>query len=170
MSRGATATVAFAALACAAALSACGQGGVDNPLAVTRDYITDGVVDNNGSLACGYLTLAQQSEASKVAGGECRQAFVRADFKLGGQDINTQREVDGLNAHTTVEGSRATVRLSRGGDAVQFRLAKADSAEQQQFQAPNSEWRIAGGGLPFIFHGTAAPPCPQISVPCAFPR
>lgn len=148
-------------LACAVAVSACGRnssepagsqpGGGDNPVAVTRDFITDGMIDNNGFLACAYLTLEQQRAAQKRAGvGECRQAFDTAQFTLGGNRVDTVLAVDRLTADATVDGTRATVRLSRDGDAAEFRLVKADPAELQEFEAPNTEWRIAKGALPFI--------------------
>jgi hypothetical protein len=42
------------------------------------------------------------------------------------------------------------VRLSRGGASVDVRLVKADFPEREQFQSPNTEWRIAHGALPLI--------------------
>ena len=144
------------AVACGTALSACepgaGEPGAeDDPVAATRDFITDGMIDSNGFLACAYLTREQQRAASERAGGgQCRQAFDAAEFMLGGERIDTVYEVNHLTADATVDGNRATVELSRGGDAVEFRLVKADFAEQEEFEAPDTEWRIAKGALPFI--------------------
>lgn len=149
-----TAAGAAVALACAAALSACEPGAEDDPVAATRDFITDGMIDGDGFLACAYLTREQQRAASKRAGGgQCRQAFDTAEFTLGGQHIDTVYEVDHLTADDTLDGNRATVELSRGGDAVEFHLVKADLAdfsEQEEFEAPDTEWRIAQGALAFI--------------------
>lgn len=146
-----TAAGAAVALACAAALSACEPGAEDDPVAATRDFITDGMIDGDGFLACAYLTREQQRAASKRAGGgQCRQAFDTAEFTLGGQHIDTVYEVDHLTADDTLDGNRATVELSRGGDAVEFHLVKADFAEKEEFEAPDTEWRIAQGALAFI--------------------
>jgi hypothetical protein len=42
------------------------------------------------------------------------------------------------------------VRLTSGGASVEFRLVKANFAEREQFEAPDTDWRIAGGELALI--------------------
>jgi hypothetical protein len=170
-----------AVLACAVALSACRHDSQFNPVGATgnfhsavaaaKGFITEGVIDNNGSLACGYLTSEQQRAASKRAdGGECRQAFDGTDLTLGREHVNTVSKVRHLKADATVSGNQASVTLSRRGDSIEFRLVKASAADEEtQFQPPDTQWRIAAGGVPFIF---ADPhwPCQAASAPCASPR
>lgn len=145
----------------AALLSACERSGPygegpdggpgDNPVSTVRDFITDGVVDHNGYEACVYLTRRGQRAAARRGGAEeCRQAFETARLELGGKAIQTVHEVEGLDASSSVNGDRARVRLMRGGASMEFRLVKADRAEQEQFEAPDSDWRIARGQLPLI--------------------
>ena len=127
------------------------EGAGDNPVDATRDFILDGVIDHNGYEACGYLTIRQQHAAARRVGAEeCREAFDLARLELGGETIQTVHEVEGLAATSSVRGDRAWVRLTRGATSVQFRLVKADLSEREQFQAPNTEWRIAGGELSLI--------------------
>jgi len=55
-----------------------------------------------------------------------------------------------VSARSSVQGDRADVRLSLHGASVDFRLVKAKFAEQEQFQAPPTHLRIAGGELALI--------------------
>lgn len=149
-----------AALAAAAlavlALSACShnepQGAAGNdPVKAVREFLTDGAVDHNGYEACVFLTTSEQAAvARRVGGTECRQAFDLASLRLGGQLIDTVHEVDRLAASATVDGDQASVRITTGGQSVRFELVKATTAEQAQFLAPDTEWRIATGALPLI--------------------
>lgn len=156
---------AAAALALAVAgpglLSACersepyGEGPDGGPgndaVSVVKDFITDGVVDHNGYQACVYLTSRQQRATARRAGAyQCRQAFDRARLELGAKSIQTVHEVEGLAASSSVHGDRARVRLTSGGASLEFTLVKADSAEREEFQAPATDWRIAGGQLALI--------------------
>jgi hypothetical protein len=128
------------------------DGGPGNdPVSVVRDFITDGVVDHNGYEACVYLTTRQQrATARRVGALECRQAFDLARLELGGNYIQTVHEVEVLAASSSVHGDRARVRLMGGGASVESRLVKADFAEPEEFQAPETDWRIAGGELALI--------------------
>jgi hypothetical protein len=159
MRRGLTLTLAV--VAGAVLLSACERTGPDgegpgtppgnDPVSVVRDFITDGVVDHNGYEACVYLTTRQQRAAARRVGAEeCRQAFDLARLELGGSSIQTVHEVEGLAASSSVHGDRARVRLTSGGASVEFRLVKADFAEREQFEAPDTDWRIAAGELALI--------------------
>jgi hypothetical protein len=123
----------------------------DDPVAAVRDFLTDGVVDNNGYAACGYLTISQQNAASRRAGVmECRDAFGEAALVLGRHSIQTVHQIRQLRARSIVRGDHGLVSLERGGAVLRFRLVKADVAEQEQFLAPSSGWRIAQGGLSVI--------------------
>ena len=119
-----------------------------DPVKAVKEFLIDGSVDQNGYEACVYLTPREQRAAAKRSGGpECRQAFDLATFRLGGQRIDTVHEVERLAASSSVDGDRASVRLTKNGDSVSFELVKATRSEQEQFLAPDTEWRIAGGEL-----------------------
>jgi hypothetical protein len=120
----------------------------DNPVKAVKDYLVNAAVDQNGYEACVYLTGTEQRAAVARSGGpECRQAFDLATLRLGGQTIETALQVKRLAARASVRGDRATVRLSRNGDSAAFELVKATPAETNEFLAPDTEWRIAGGAL-----------------------
>jgi hypothetical protein len=149
------AALAAAALA-ALALSACarnepsGAPGSD-PVTAVKEFLIDGTVDQNGYEACVFLTTHEQGAAARrVGGSECRQAFDLARLRLGGKVVDTVHEVDHLAASAAVDGGRASVRLTSAGQSIRFELLKATSAEQAQFLAPDTEWRIAAGVVPLI--------------------
>ena len=122
-----------------------------NPVKAVKEYLIDGSVDQNGYEACVFLTTREQRAAAKRSGGpECRQAFDLGTFRLGGQRIDTVHEVERLGASSSVDGDRASVRITKNGDSARFELVKATHSEQGQFLAPDTEWRIARGGLRVI--------------------
>ena len=157
-----TALLAGAVLATGLLASGCERGGTpggpeDDPVKVVKDFLIDGVVDHNGQEACVFLTTRQQRAASRRSGGpQCRQAFDLAGLKLGGRSIDSVHEIERLATRNKVRGRRAWVRLSRGRDSVEFRLVKADTHEEQQFLAPDTNWRIELGALPLIPHPSAS--------------
>jgi hypothetical protein len=149
----ATALLATAALAFALSLGACERTSAagDSPVKAVKDFLNDGVVDHNGHEACVYMTTRQQRAGARLGGlDECREVFDLATLELGGETVDTVHKVEALAAQSTVDGDRAWVRLSRGGENIEFRLVKAGSHEKQQFLAPDTEWRIARGGLSVI--------------------
>jgi hypothetical protein len=122
-----------------------------DPVKAVKEFLIDGSVDQNGYEACVYLTTREQRAAAKRSGGpECRQAFDLATFRLGGQRVDTVHEVERLAASSAVDGGRASVRLTKNGDSARFELVKATHSEQEEFLAPDTEWRIVGGGLRVI--------------------
>lgn len=155
MARRRTPALALALLA-VTPLAACTRndpaGGVagagDNPVKVVKDYLVDAAVDQNGYEACVYLTFSEQRAAVRRSGGpECRQAVDLATLRLGGQTIDTVHQVKRLAASSSVRGDRATVRLTKNGESAAFALVKATRTETNEFLAPDTEWRIAGGAL-----------------------
>jgi hypothetical protein len=122
-----------------------------DPVKAVKEFLIDGSVDANGYEACVYLTTREQRAAARRSGGpECRQAFDLTTFRLAGQRIDTVHEVERLASSSSVDGDHAWVRLTKNGDSAGFELVKATRAEQEQFQAPDTEWRIAAGGLRVI--------------------
>jgi hypothetical protein len=160
-----TAAAVAIALVCATALAACegrrsaGESGAGNdPVAAARDFITDGVVDHNGFQACAYLTAAQRRVVSRSAGvDECREAFDEARLTLGRHHVQTVHQVERLSADVATDGNWTRVRMGRDGASIELRLVKATAAEEEdEFQPPDTEWRIAGGALalmPSAAHG-----------------
>jgi hypothetical protein len=149
------AVLATAALAAAVPLSACERtsSAGDDPVKAVKDFLDDGVVDHNGYAACVYMTTRQQRAAARRgSSSECRQAFDRAGLELGGETVDTVHKVEALAEQSSVDGDRAWVRLSRGGESIAFRLVKAKNHEKEQFLAPDTEWRIAQGGLSVVPH------------------
>jgi hypothetical protein len=144
------------ALAAVTPLAACARNEPSgapksDPVKAVKEFLTDASVDQNGYEACVFLTTGEQRAAAKRSGGpECRQAFDLARFRLGGRTIDTVHEVERLAAHSSVDGGRASVQITKNGDSARFELAKATRSEQEQFLAPDTEWRIAGGGLRVI--------------------
>ena len=147
-----TAGVALAAALFATGCALDGEPG-DDPVRAVKDFLIDGIVDHNGYDACVFMTTNQQrAAAGRARGLECRGAFELASLELGGKPIDTVREIDRLPARSNARGDRAWVRVGRGGDAVEFRLVKANAREKAQFLAPDTSWRIAAGALTRILH------------------
>ena len=152
------ALAALAVLACGTSLTACesrtsdGESGAKNdPVAAVRDFLVSGVLDHNGYQACVNLTTAEQRKVTRRARvGECREAFETARLALDGHQIQTVHEVEQLPARVTRAGKRADVLLGSGKSSADFRLVTADPAEQEEFLAPDTEWRIARGALPLV--------------------
>jgi hypothetical protein len=144
------------AVAALTPLAACGHNEPsgapkNNPITAVKEFLIDGSVDQNGYAACVYLTTrAQRAAAGRAGGPECRQAFDLATFRLGGQKIDTDQEVRHLTATSSIHGNRASVRVTKNGGSARFELVKATHSEQDQFLAPDTEWRIARGGLSVV--------------------
>ncbi len=151
----AVAVSALALSACESRTSEGESGAEDSPVAAARDFMIDGVVDHNGFQACSYLTAEQQTAvARRGGGGECRQAFDNARLKLGRHRVQTVHQVEELQAKLATAGKRARVRLARNGHGTELRLTKADLSEQQEFDPPDTDWRIAAGALALIPNAT----------------
>lgn len=156
--------IAAAAVLAASALvlSACegrtseGESGAEgNPAAAARDFITDGVIDHNGFQACGYLTPRQGRAVMRRAGvDECREAFDDARLTLGRHPIESVQKVRRLAAHTSRRRNHVAVRLGRDGASIELVLVKADSAELEEFQPPDTTWRVARGAPALIPRGS----------------
>lgn len=148
---------ALATVVCATTLAACrGEESLDDPVAAVDAFIAGGVVDNNGTVACAYLTPAERHAVSLTAGSTgCKQAFERAGLSVGRHRITSEADLRALTTHATVDGNRARVRLARSGAAVEFVLVKAGPEERNEFQAPHTEWRIAEGAPRVVPHAGA---------------
>lgn len=107
-----------------------------------RDFLVAAYVDGNGYSACGYLSQGEQEKvAATVPSSTCRDVLnTPADsIQLGA--LTSSRRVRDLPGRVRLSGGTATVRL---GDAA-FALRPATPAEQSDFAAPASFWRITSG-------------------------
>ena len=109
-----------------------------------RDYIVVGGIDQNGEAACGYLTPTEQDRVAAAAGGECRQAFDSGSLATP-DGATTEGAVRNLPAAVSVRDGQASVRLGTGSGAVTLLLERATPADESEFNAPASAWRIASG-------------------------
>lgn len=142
-----TAAVSLA-FACVVLFTGCGKDLADDPLYAVDQFILDTAISSDGVEACRYLTPAEQHAASKARGDiDCGQALDEGNLKIGGEWISTAAELHALHSKTVVNGDRARVRLLRGKSVIDFELVRADSAEQDEFDPPDTEWRIAKGAL-----------------------
>ena len=147
---------------CVVALAGCSAiGPGDDPGAVVQRFITASSVQGNGAIACTFLTFAEQRAVSPPGSHEgCRQAMNAGGLVLGGDAIASDHALHELTVHTKTDGDRAWVRVSRDGRTASFELVRADSAELSEFEAPNTNWRIARGAPLLVDHPAAAAPLP----------
>jgi hypothetical protein len=107
-----------------------------------REFLVAAYADGDGESACGYLSLHEQRQVA-VSGGStsCRDVL---DDPAGPPELaalTSPRQVRDLPARVQLADGGATVRLRDGV----FLLRPATAAEQSQFDAPPSYWRIAAG-------------------------
>jgi hypothetical protein len=97
-------------------------------------------LDDNGDLACRYLTDVEKRRVERAARADsCAQGFYAANLSRGGDEVNAFAFDD------AEQGGRHTVTVSAGGSRVRFRLALATKGERNEFDAPSTSWRIASG-------------------------
>jgi hypothetical protein len=112
-----------------------------------RDFLATAVLEDNAYAACQYLTIAEQEEVARVAGGAqtCRDVLAASPPSFDG--IRSEGALDALDPRAVViGGSRADVTVARPGyPAVTFDLRRASGADALAFGAPSAAWRIASG-------------------------
>jgi hypothetical protein len=117
-----------------------------SPQTTVRDFLSSAVVDNNGSVACAYLTArGRESFERHLAGPDCTTFFGSARLTLGGLALNSDRRLGMVTYTATAQGGNRLVRVSHGGQSVSFVLRRANGPEAGEFQAPPTPWRIASG-------------------------
>ena len=151
---GPRAALCAVAVACVLALAGCAAVGPGNgPAAVVQRFITASALQSNGSMACTYLTFAERRAASAHGEDEgCRQTMNAGGLILGGDAITSVHALRALTVRTKTDGDRAWVQLSHDGSSASFELVRADAGELDEFEAPNSDWRIARGALALVDH------------------
>jgi hypothetical protein len=123
----------------------------DNPTGVVQQFLI-AVSSGNGDSACGYLATGEQRHVEDAAGKhvDCDQAFMDAQLEFTGKDY-----LDDLRAvhfEQSRKGDRATVVATNGRSAVAFALVPASTTEinEQRYQPPATNWRIARGALAVV--------------------
>ena len=138
------AAVVFAAGAFA--VSVAGGDEVENgsPQDTVRDFLVTSVVDGDGVDACGFLTpgAARSLRAVEPRDVTCHEALARTRLTLGGEHVDDEAEVKGLDYRVTQHGGRARVTVSVDGAAMTFTLRRANDAEDGVAGVPPTPWRI----------------------------
>jgi hypothetical protein len=120
-----------------------------------RDFLVNGVVDDNAYVACQYLTPGEQQHLARVAGqGQtCRDALTATPPSLPG--VSTGGRIRRLHMRTVVRGGQARIAVSgTGSTSLTFTLRRATPAELGDFEAPPAAWRIESGATALL--GTPA--------------
>jgi hypothetical protein len=107
-----------------------------------RAFLVAAYVDGDGDAACGYLSLGEQDRlAASEPSGACSDAVDNPAGPPQLAALTSSAQVRALPADVQLSGGTATVRV--GG--VVFLLRPATGAEESQFAAPASHWRITSG-------------------------
>lgn len=140
-----TAVVAVAALAAAAAVTHDDDSG--SPQHTVRDFLVSAVVDQEGLVACPYLTdhALQRVRAFEPRGMSCVTAMASAGLTLGGERVDAESEVKALSYRTERRGQQVRVTVSTGDAAHTFVLLPATRTEMDEFSPPPTQWRIDSG-------------------------
>jgi hypothetical protein len=130
----------------ALALGGCGAD-ADDPRVAVREFLVAAAVDHNGEAACSFMTgrARRQAERSVGEGVTCQEAFDDAQLSLDGTDAPTGREIYDLPVEIRGDASAPEAMVRVDGRIRSFRLVRADPNEQDEFEAPNTEWRIDSG-------------------------
>jgi hypothetical protein len=113
------------------------------PQTTVRDFLGAAVVDNDGGAACAYLTArARESFERHSSGPDCTTYFGSAQLTLGHLQLNSDRRLGMVTYDETARGAERVVRVSHGGQSVDFVLRRANGPEADEFRAPATPWRI----------------------------
>jgi hypothetical protein len=116
------------------------------PVATVRGFLTAAVVNDDGESACAYLTAQArvdfEGHGLSSADDTCQRFFGGAVLTLGGEQIASHSQVDGLNCTVAPAAGDRLVTCSHRGQSIRFVLRPANSFETQSFRAPDTPWRI----------------------------
>jgi hypothetical protein len=118
------------------------------PQATVRDFLTTAVVDNNGPVACTYLTQAAQVSAAGTRPGVapgCDIFFNDAGLTLGGLQVQSNADLNQLSYRVVPRGADRLVEVGHGGQRISFLLRPADAAGLAEFRPPPTGWRVTSG-------------------------
>jgi hypothetical protein len=123
------------------------DSGAGSPAGTVRDFLTVAAVDSNSVDACRYLTSHAVRSVQDVEPPDtsCEIALWAARLRLGGRLIDQESAVKRLSYRVEQNGARARVTVSADGAALTFGLRRATATELDEFQAPQTRWRIDSG-------------------------
>ncbi|MEA2468215.1 MAG: hypothetical protein QOJ57_2341 [Thermoleophilaceae bacterium] len=115
-----------------------------SPTGTVRQFLTAAAVEDNGDVACTYLTRAEKLRVKRAAkAASCSAGFYAGSLTLGGTAYGGDLKALAFSAADGGGGDVVTV--SAGISSVIFRLAPATAAERNEFDAPATPWRIDSG-------------------------
>jgi hypothetical protein len=92
----------------------------------------------------------RQAERSVGEGVTCQEAFDDAELSLDGTDAPTGREIYTLPVEIRGDASAPEAIVRADGRIHRFRLVRADPTPQDEFEAPDTEWRIDSGAASVV--------------------
>jgi hypothetical protein len=135
----------------ALALVGCGAD-ADDPRVAVREFLVAAAVDHNGEQACSFMTgrARRQAERSVGEGVTCQEAFDDAELSLDGTDAPTGRAIYDLPVEIRDEGSAREAIVRADGRVRSFRLVRANPDQRDEFEVPDTEWRIDSGAASLV--------------------
>lgn len=127
---------------------AVGKGDAEaTPAGTVRAFLTSAVIENNGVVACRYLTAYASGRVEEPAAPDagCHITLSSARLRLGGRSIAAESDLKQLDYRVEQRGAHARVTVATGGAALTFGVRKATAAELREFRAPPTPWRIDSG-------------------------
>jgi hypothetical protein len=122
------------------------------PVGTVRQFLTVAAVENNGDVACRYLTNAEMLRVERAAREttSCGAAFSAGKLTIGGKSYGG--DLKQLSFSGAENDGRAAVTVSAGGSTLLFRVVPATAGERNQFAAPATPWRIDSGAAAVVSH------------------
>jgi hypothetical protein len=121
------------------------------PVGTVRQFLTVAALQNNGDVACRYLTNAEMLRVERAAGEttSCGAGFSGATLTIGGKAYGG--DLKQLSFTSAESNGRAVVTVSAAGASkLRFRVVPATPGERNQFAAPATPWRIDSGAAALV--------------------
>jgi hypothetical protein len=114
-----------------------------SPQGTVRGFL-GAVLDTNGVSACSYLSgrVRLEFEGAARTAATCESHFAGATLRIGGQVIDSDGQLDGLDYSVAGAGASRRVTVSSGAGRLRFLLRPATAVERNAFSAPPTPWRI----------------------------
>jgi hypothetical protein len=140
-----TAALAVGAVALGTALDH--DTGAATPEGTVRSFLMEAAIENNGVVACRYLTsgAVRRLAAVEPRDTSCENALRAARLTVGGRLIEQESALKALDYRVEQSGERARVTVSGNGAARSFMVRRATASELDEFQPPPTHWRVDGG-------------------------
>jgi hypothetical protein len=131
------------------------------PQATVHGFLAAAEVNGDGVTAARYLTATAIRSFDASATAPTPQMFFTGDhLDLGGLVVDSDAALGQLSYRVVPAGADRRVEVSHGGQSFWFTLRPATGAEQAEFSAPPTPWRINSsvaslGSLPGPRHGSS---------------